>query len=101
MRSIVRSASLALLALLAVARPLGAQLTQDEFVCQYKSTRVAWKFFYGKMKCVAACEKGVFAGSTPAADCVPPYDHATAGCVNEQEGKATGGVCKVCSNDTP
>jgi hypothetical protein len=86
-------------------RPVAANhdpdISADEFLCQYKTTILNWKFFAKKGVCVLGCQRKARAAQEDPADCVPPYAGAAQGCINGAEGKAQAGMCKACTNDLP
>jgi len=78
-----------------------ADVTDDEFKCQYKTETIAWKNFAKRVACVVKCQRDARAASQPPTDCVSPFGGATNGCVNGSDGKAKAGICKACNADTP
>ena len=89
---------LAVGALVAVsAMPVRAQLTQDEFNCESKTSGALGKFFKAKQKCITKCEQDARKGTNPFSDCDgPAYGGATATCILDAtkgaEAKATSAI---------
>jgi hypothetical protein len=89
-------------ALLLGAPTLGhAQPTADEVKCQLGTSLAIGKFLTEKAKCLTKCEQGARKGTTPAADCTPPYGGTTLGCVQRAESKAATLEQSKCAKDCP
>ena len=86
------------------ARPASAlhdaDVTDNEFKCQFKSETTAWKNFAKRIACVVGCQRAAREGG-PLSDCSPPFAGETQGCVNGANGTSQGGICKACNPDVP
>jgi hypothetical protein len=82
--------------------PAAAELTYEEGTCETKTSLAAWKYVGSKVSCLVSCQRGVRAGTTDPADCVPPFGSSpTYGCIQGKQGRTNGRICSSCNPDAP
>ncbi len=97
MKTVLRSASIALLAMAVLAPNADAQFEK----CQRTIAKASSQFLQARVKALAKCEEGIVksgvAGSCPDAKATASIDKAV-GKLNASIGKSCGGVNKVCGD---